>query len=128
MEKLLINNPKSSNSDVMRNKQIEEMAQIVCGDTRCKNCVHRVEVEDCAATKTAKHLYNAGYRKQEWFSVKTDPPKKSGYYLCCVGGEFPMVIHYSAKHRAFNAYDEFEETSCPIEVTHWMPLLEQPHE
>jgi hypothetical protein len=43
---------------------IEEMAKVVCNDTRCKTCIHHVEVEDCAATKTEKRLYNAGYRKQ----------------------------------------------------------------
>lgn len=47
-----------------REKQIiEEMAKLICNDTRCKTCIHRVEIEDCNATKIAKRLYNAGYRK-----------------------------------------------------------------
>ena len=50
-------------------KQIEEMAKVICGVIDCKNCVHRFEVRKCGAMRYAEELYNAGYHKQregEW--------------------------------------------------------------
>ena len=68
-EKLLINDSKSNNGEVMRNKQISEIAKILteyedCGD--CKNCNYH---DVCGEKRQAINLYNAGYRKQsegEW--------------------------------------------------------------
>ena len=59
-EKLLINDPKSNNSEDMSNKQIEEMA------TKIQYLTASIyaDAKDCAEA-----LYNAGYRKQsegEW--------------------------------------------------------------
>ena len=50
-EKLLINDSKSNNSEVMRNKQVEEMADIIFRS-------------GLSFLTQAENLYNAGYRKQ----------------------------------------------------------------
>lgn len=47
-----------------REKQIEEMALIMCGREDCKTCTHFIDATKCAAVVSAKKLYNAGYRKQ----------------------------------------------------------------
>ena len=46
-----------------RDKQIEEMAKVIClsyGKGVCRQC-H--DYEDCQVTSEAERLYNAGYRK-----------------------------------------------------------------
>ena len=71
-EKLLINNPKSNNSEVMRNKQIEEMAECLIDIQRkfneycakpCRTC-ELGGIVNCENHYKAEALYNAGYRKQ----------------------------------------------------------------
>ena len=47
-----------------REKQIEEMALIMCGRESCETCTHFIDATKCAAMVSAKKLYNAGYRKQ----------------------------------------------------------------
>ena len=62
-EKLLINNPKSNNSEVLGN--IEEMAKILesfC-DLQDDSQDEGLCIADCDICR-AKALYNAGYRKQ----------------------------------------------------------------
>lgn len=46
-----------------------------------------------------------------WRSA-TKPPKKSGFYLCCTNVELETyaVLHYSAKHKRFNAFDSIPPT------------------
>ena len=46
-----------------KEKQIEEMAKVICSSIDCKNCVHRFEIRKCGAMRYAEELYNAGYRK-----------------------------------------------------------------
>lgn len=66
-EKLLINNPKSNNSEDMSNKQIEEMAFDICVARKaqyadgCRVCSQH---ENCLYQDIAYGLFNAGYRKQ----------------------------------------------------------------
>ena len=99
-EKLLINDDKSNNSEVMRNKQIEEMAQLIgecmyksCADTPLLSDIIPTEADEicsanvpsCMACKVARILINAGYRKQsegEW--VTSDIPQEK--YVCSVCG------------------------------------------
>lgn len=69
-EKLLINNPKSNNSEDMRNKQIEELKAMLLEDcgSDCENCEF-YKMKLCYDNYLANRLYNAGYRKQsegEW--------------------------------------------------------------
>lgn len=61
---LLINNPKSNNSDVKSNKQIEEMAFHICAlcdkTSTCKN-----RGKCLIANSVARYMYETeGYRKQ----------------------------------------------------------------
>ena len=77
-EKLLINNPKSNNSEDMSNKQIEEMAKIIHkADENCRE-YFPISMSECLhkhgrfRTNAATELYNAGYRKQsegEWIGI-----------------------------------------------------------
>ena len=63
-EKLLINNPKSNNSEDMSNKQIEDIDEL---ETVLYEANHKRSVLDYRWLAT--EAYNAGYRKQsegEW--------------------------------------------------------------
>ena len=54
----------------------------------------------------------------------TDPPKESGEYLCYINGEWFITV-YSAKHRAFNVFDEWplpDALKGRIHVTYWAEL------
>lgn len=51
-------------SKELEQKQIEEMALIMCGRESCKTCTHFIDATKCAAVVSAKKLYSAGYRKQ----------------------------------------------------------------
>lgn len=79
MSNITDKNFKSNNSEDMRNKQIEEMAQIIgeccyksCADTPLLSDIIPTEVDEicsanvpsCMACKVARILTNAGYRKQ----------------------------------------------------------------
>ena len=55
---LLINNPKSNNSEVMRNKQIEEIIRDLYHNTTAYNTCWEEDCEELAVI-----LYNLGYRK-----------------------------------------------------------------
>lgn len=64
-EELLINNPKSNNSEVMSNKQIEEMTEILKNYTKKHNIMASVVILE----SYAEELYNKNFRKQskgEW--------------------------------------------------------------
>ena len=61
---LLINNPKSNNSEDMSNKHIEEMAKIACVGSREGDCENCKSVGICSSYTISEKLYNAGYRKQ----------------------------------------------------------------
>ena len=111
-EKLLINNPKSNNSEDMSNKQIEEMAKVLnecCNrydekgnllGNKCGSCEHWCDTNHiCCSynTKEAEALYTAGYRKQsegEWIAKERISTSKRGRtihyatYKCSVCGKW----------------------------------------
>lgn len=73
----------------------------------------------------------------EWVSVKDRLPEKSGRYLVYykyhifddIYGEYFAVVYYSAKHEAFNAYDNLDSAEGAIDdFTHWAFLPEPPIE
>lgn len=65
----------------------------------------------------------------KWISVKERLPEKSGYYLCWMPKyETTDVLHYSAKHMAFNAFDTTYIPESALPATHWMSLPEPPKE
>ena len=127
-EKLLIINDKSNNFNDKSNNEIDEMARIIDNN-------HGFIV---SSVKTAKALYEQGYRKQsEWISVKDRLPDceqgaeseavlfitkqgfmYTGYYGC--GG----IFH----DRYFREFKNATEGYDISNVTHWMPLPEPPKE
>lgn len=66
--------------------------------------------------------------RTRWRDAKTEPPEESGeYFVFCKVG-YQSVLSYSTRYKAFNAQDTEEEPLYPIEVTHWMPMPEEPKE
>lgn len=56
----------------------------------------------------------------------TDPPEKSGEYLCYIDGEW-FITNYSAKHKAFNAFDDWplpKVLKNRIHISLWAELPE----
>lgn len=103
------------------NKQIEEMAKVLCNHCAGKEspCTVAKSGTMCRCVqREAEALYNAGYLKQEWISVEERLPDRNGRYLthCNVKGQSLVCILYFCKVGGFN-----EGT-----VTHWMPLPEPP--
>ena len=104
-----------------REKQIEEMAEILasdCGD--CKECEYydgdyRSVINCCR--KYANMLYNAGYRKQEWISVDERLPET----LTTV-----LVYDTHTQSVRFGQYRITDELWYNGRITHWMPLPEAP--
>lgn len=48
-----------------KEKQIEEMAKVICGNKRdCKTCVHNSAIKECGCIFYANRLYEQGFRKQ----------------------------------------------------------------
>lgn len=77
-------------------------------------------------SNTAKLLYNAGYRKQEWISVEDRLPssgdlKRSQFHSFLVANEFGEV-----REAVFTGKYFAKLGSRLSGVTHWMPLPEPP--
>jgi hypothetical protein len=103
-----------------KEKQIEEMAQAMCGNgTSRGECVMDDEPcsLECVYGSCAERLYGKGYRKQEWISVNDRLPDSDGKYLVYTGHDLIHTMYYYAT----NAFG-FEHW----DVTHWMPLPEPP--
>ena len=85
-EKLLINDSKSNNGEVMRNKQIEEMAKELnfCKGIPYGICRTKVDCKHCLA----EQFFNAGYRKQSELTpcdcCKFNPPSSKDGKPCSV--------------------------------------------
>ena len=106
-----------------REKQIEEMALVMCTDcaTYTKGCKHHPcdAVLDNAAT-----LYNAGYRKQsvgEWISVEERLPQECTQVIVC-DEDWTVGEAFYYKEDRF----EWIDSEKLAFVTHWMPLPEPP--
>ena len=129
---LLINNPKSNNSEVMSNKHIEEMAKIACVGSREGDCENCKSVGICSSYTISEKLYNAGYRKQEWISVEERLPKEDGCYITYTNanGKSNGVIAQSLVTKTIRGQTvrrwEWQTRISPWKVTHWMPLPEAP--
>jgi len=65
-----------------------------------------------------------------WVSVNDRLPDKSGNVLVCYGEyNCVMVLNYSCRHHAFNAFDSLPDTELKIDdVNYWMPIPEPPKE
>lgn len=75
----------------------------------------------------------------EWIPVEERFPEKSGTYLVFLkyedqvflkGMGYSYLVDYSAKHKAFNAFDGMDEKNAAElafrRVTHWAELPEPP--
>ena len=117
-----------------REKQIEEIARIICRDYNGGICATDGFVcnYNCEWTQIAKHLYNAGYRKQsEWISVEERLPSEDEqrdeygelvpFLVCEKDTKYP--------YRAFYDGTIWGDGLMKIKgITHWMPLPEAPTE
>ena len=113
---LLINGVESNNSEVISNKQIEEIARALCGMTSgCNKCMFKNAT--CHEYNEAENLYNEGYRKQEWISVDERLPEKLQRVLINYNGNV-CISWLNANSTWFECWNN--------QVTHWMPLPEPP--
>ena len=109
--------------DEMYNKQIDEMSRAMCfGSEHCnvKSCVS----VNCEETWSAKKLYNAGYRKQEWISVDERLPKHSQKVLVCDDRQNMVTAMYVTFDNG--GFDWCTSVRLVYKVAHWMPLPEAP--
>lgn len=99
-----------------KEKQIEEMAKITkahCGlDNQCGSC-HWETCNECLA----EVLYNAGYRKQGWISVKERLPEEK---------QFVIVYDTVTECVRFILYNSGADIWTGNIISHWMPLPEAP--
>lgn len=106
-----------------KEKQIDEMAKLIC---TYPQCIHHNIIGECANTECqtvdiAEHLYNAGYRKQEWISVDERLPKELTHIIVCdEDGSVGEAFCYKEGRFEWIASEEIAF------VTHWMPLPEAP--
>ena len=104
-----------------REKQIDEMAKIICDFPQCinYNCIGECKPTECQITDKAEVLYNAGYRKQEWISVDERLPEREGKYIAyTTRGTIEIARFYS--------YYVNDKPQFDYWITHWMPLPEAP--
>jgi hypothetical protein len=117
-----------------KEKQIEEIAKIInesvdytnpCADEKyggfaCLGCDY-LEKDYCQHdVERAKGLYNAGYRKQEWISVKDRlPTHEDGKVLIYTAYGISIGEKTVSNHWRGNC-------AIPKQITHWMPLPEPP--
>ena len=56
----------------------------------------------------------------KFYEVEKDGlPKESGHYLCFAEKLYYTTLPFSARHKAFNCYDDFGKTDCEIDVLLW---------
>jgi hypothetical protein len=107
-----------------REKQIEEIAEVLCGhvDTEhCKACDHH---KRCFVKLEAEWIYGAGYRKQEWISVDERLPEESIDVLVALDFGDRVSVDTDRIYRGkWFAYGEMRGIRY---VTHWMPFPEAP--
>ena len=128
-------NTKSNNTEFNRNKQIEEIAQIMVERALREYPSTRTGIDNKVAKdrfadimrKYANDLYNEGYRKQEWISVEdrmpTIPKHKEDITILGYNGEIHDYI-IDSKNRWWG-YDGWN-TPNGWGITHWMPLPQPP--
>lgn len=105
-----------------KEKQIEEMAEAICGLNTSDGCFCDGGYcnYNCLSYEKAEVLYNAGYRKQsEWVSVDERLPEESDCYLVNI------INHFGLDFVIFTYYTKGYGWGVP-DVTHWMPLPAPP--
>ena len=111
---------------------LKNCVYIPCDGTQKEKCLAGRE-DDCrrelmaiAANAITELVSNAD--KFKWISTAERQPEKSGLYLTYNPRRSFMTMHYSAKNKAWNAFDHEDEPKYALEVTHWMPISEPPKE
>lgn len=121
-----------------KEKQIDDIAGVICGmKNGCNGCMFNSDT--CYERKGAEEIYNTGYRKQEWVSVKERLPdldlngkgryggQRSVRVLCACkqkGGKIFVKYGYYEPRRNGRVY--WRIPGSIDTVTHWMPLPEPP--
>ena len=114
---------------------IEEMAKVIdeFTDPLSARDIHKADFSE----QFSEHLYNAGYRKQEWISVDERLPDKElrelrlrcknpdKYYECIVYVQFETFGITCGAYYTDGKFKK-DERSPMYHVTHWMPLPEAP--
>lgn len=97
-------------------------------DFHCKNCdnYNFVRCRACHIDDAISYLDEAP-TVNGWISVKERLPMVSGVYLTTDGG-ISLCLHYSAKYKAFNAFDELKDNEHVLHVEYWMNIPEPPKE
>ena len=113
-------------------KQIEEMRNEIheaenefcqfCRNRRCHECEYYFAKTDCRNQLFAEHLYNAGYRKQEWISVEERLPEEDVRVLVWLKEDHRTTYTRIDTDRLFNG-KWVRWGGC---ATHWMPLPPPP--
>lgn len=109
-----------------KDKQIEEMARIICKLTArrgdCEKCGFKKQYSMlCSKFDDATDLYNAGYRKQEWISVEERLPEEGQRVLL-----YSPADGVTTGHRLDEIGRFYVSKNYPERPTHWMPLPEPP--
>ena len=99
----------------MSKEQIEEMAKVIA----------EVQYLGGLEEKVAEHLYNAGYRKNEWISVEERLPKFSTYILVYSEKRKEILFCYYGAEEEWWIDDGWASAEY-WGITHWMPLPEAP--
>ena len=103
-------------------KQIDGMARLMCkfyaDDPNCRRC------PNCWVRDVAKVLYEAGYRKQEWISVKDALPEDEQTVLTIDTEREMQVCFYETAQKG--VFQLFHGLVSVYNITHWMPLPQPP--
>ena len=116
--------------------EAEQRYHEYCLANTCHDCEYYGDGE-CDNHIRAEHLYNAGYRKQEWISVEDRLPendhgkhwKERQHYLVITEPSGLMrVARFGNKEFPWwiDSHDTVMTSANYAKVTHWMPLPEPP--
>lgn len=118
-----------------REKQIEEMARIFaegdglrrCWDEVCETCkFFSVDENYCRDCFGATALHDAGYRKQEWISVKDDTPKDGEKRVQVFLRDDAFTKPIGSNKIDTDRYIDGKWVRWGKHVTHWMELPAPP--
>lgn len=106
----------------MKGKELRELSNAAVGKDR-KRRQDKMILDSLAKIKRTI----TEPEEQRWIPVKERVPEESGKYLAVTDSGVIEVFYYSAKHQAFNAFDDLQkDPDTEIPCTHWMPLPEPP--
>lgn len=104
-------------------KDLREYAEMV--DHDMWDCPYMIADSMKQAADAIEELVSSA-DKFKWISTAERLPEKSGLYLTYNPRRNCMTMHYSAKNKAWNAFDHEDRPKYALEVTHWMHLPEPP--